>query len=94
MPVSAVPSSRSTRNTNASDHTAVRRVSDAIAMNTATYAALPTAAATNAGPTLSDEPATTRREGHGRRDRDERDDRAAQPATEHDLPRGRRARAT
>ena len=27
MPVSAAPSSRSTRNTNASDHTAVRRVS-------------------------------------------------------------------
>ena len=26
MPVSAAPSSRSTRNTNASDHTAVRRV--------------------------------------------------------------------
>ena len=40
MPVSAAPSSRSTRNTNASDHTAVRRVSDAMAMKTATYATL------------------------------------------------------
>ena len=37
MPVSAAPSSRSTRNTNASDHTAVRRVMQPMAMNTATY---------------------------------------------------------
>ena len=36
MPVSAAPSSRSTRNTNASDHTAVRRVRQPMAMKRAT----------------------------------------------------------
>ena len=36
MPVSAAPSSRSTRNTTASDHTAVRRVMQPMAMNSAT----------------------------------------------------------
>ena len=47
MPVSAAPSSRSTRNTNASDHTAVRRVRHPMAMNTATYVTLPTTAASD-----------------------------------------------
>ena len=37
MPVSAAPSRRSTRNTIASDHTAVRRVRQPTAMNSATY---------------------------------------------------------
>ena len=36
MPVRAAPSRRSTRNTNASDHTAVRWVRHPMAMNTAT----------------------------------------------------------
>ena len=35
-PVNAVPSNRSTRNTNVNDQTTVRRVSDAMTMNTAT----------------------------------------------------------
>ena len=89
MPVSAVPSSRSTRNTNASDHTAVRRVSDAIAMNTATYAAPPTAAARNAAQRALGRAGDDRGERARRRDGDERDDRAAHPAAEHDLPRRR-----
>ena len=61
-----------------------------MAMKIATYATLPTAAATNAGPALSGVPATTAARRARRGDRDERDDRAAQPAAEHDLPRRRR----
>src|SRR3954451_22613118 len=59
MPVKAAPSNRSTRKTIASDHAAVRRVRQPMAMNKATYATLPTAAAMYAGPAAEGAPAMT-----------------------------------
>ena len=61
-----------------------------MAMNTATYDTAPTAAATTIGPALLGDAGDDGGERARRSDRHQRDERAAEPAPEHDLPDRRR----